>query len=94
MWLMPLLPWSIPVTGETRFNEANVKKTYDQIARFSKKDAETYLDLTEKYKDKWRAAFHKHRYSPPTPYGVPDALEELCNDPTERPGCTYAVHDL
>lgn len=70
-----------PQTGETRFNEANVKKTHDQIARFSKKDAETYLDLTEKYKDKWRAAFHKHRYSPPTPYGVPDALEELCNDP-------------
>ena len=70
-----------PQTGETRFNEANVKKTYDQIARFSKKDAETYLDLTEKYKNKWRAAFHKHRYSPPTPYGVPDALEELCNDP-------------
>ncbi|MFH0787792.1 MAG: NAD(P)-binding protein, partial [Pseudomonadota bacterium] len=70
-----------PQTGETRFNEANVKKTYDQIARFSKKDAETYLDLTEKYKDKWRAAFHKYRYSPPTPYGVSDALEELCNDP-------------
>ena len=70
-----------PQTGETRFNETNVKKTYDQIARFSKKDAETYLDLTEKYKNKWRAAFHKHRYSPPTPYGVPDALEELCNDP-------------
>ena len=70
-----------PQTGETRFNEANVKKTHDQIARFSKKDAETYLDLTEKYKDKWRAAFHKHRYSPPTLYGVPDALEALCNDP-------------
>jgi beta-carotene ketolase (CrtO type) len=70
-----------PATGESRFNETNVKKTYDQIARFSKKDAETYLDLTEKYKNKWRAAFHKYRYSPPTPYGVPDALEELCNDP-------------
>ena len=39
-----------PKTGETRFNEQNVKKTYDQIARFSKKDAETYLDLTEKYR--------------------------------------------
>ncbi len=70
-----------PQTGETKFNEENVRKTYEQIKRFSKKDAETYLDLTEKYKDKWRAAFHKYRYSPPTPYGVPDALEELCNDP-------------
>ena len=70
-----------PKTGETRFNEANVKKTYEQIARFSKTDADTYLDLTEKYKDKWRAAFHKHRYSAPTPWGVPDALEELFSDP-------------
>jgi phytoene dehydrogenase-like protein len=70
-----------PKTGETKYNEANVKKTYDQIARFSKIDAQTYLDLTEKYKNKWRAAFHKYRYSPPTPWGVPDPLEELFNDP-------------
>jgi len=70
-----------PKTGETKYNEANVKKTYDQIARFSKTDAQTYLDLTEKYKNKWRAAFHKYRYSPPTPWGVPDPLEELFNDP-------------
>jgi len=71
-----------PVTGETKFNEENVKKTYEQILQFSKTDAQTYLDLTEKYRTKWRAAFHKHRYSPSTPWGVPDALEELCLDPT------------
>jgi len=70
-----------PKTGETKYNEENVKKTYEQIARFSKTDAETYLDLTQKYKDKWRAAYHKYRYSPPTPWGVPDPLEELFNDP-------------
>ncbi|MCX5879417.1 MAG: NAD(P)/FAD-dependent oxidoreductase, partial [Deltaproteobacteria bacterium] len=70
-----------PKTGETKYNEANVKKTYDQIARFSKTDAQTYLDLTEKYKNKWRAAFHKYRYSPPTPWGVPDPLEALFDDP-------------
>ena len=67
MWPMPLLPWSIPRRVKQGSMRRNVKKTYDQIARFSKKDAETYLDLTEKYKDKWRAAFHKYRYSPPTP---------------------------
>lgn len=71
-----------PKTGETRYNEANVKKTYDQIAKFSKTDAETYLDLTEKYKTKWRAPYHRYRYSPPTPWGVPDPLEELFADPT------------
>jgi beta-carotene ketolase (CrtO type) len=70
-----------PQTGETKFNEENVKKTYDQIRRFSKTDAETYLDLTEKYRDKWRPAYGKYRYSPPTPWGVPDPLEELFDDP-------------
>ncbi len=70
-----------PKTGETKYNEANVKKTYEQIKRFSKVDAETYLDLTEKYRTKWRSAFHKYRYSPPTPWGTPDPLEELFNDP-------------
>ncbi|MBW2127674.1 MAG: NAD(P)-binding protein, partial [Deltaproteobacteria bacterium] len=70
-----------PKTGETKFNEENVKKTYEQIKRFSKADAETYLDMTEKYRDRWRVAFHKHRYSRPTPWGTPDPLEEVLNDP-------------
>ena len=70
-----------PKTGETKFSEENVKKTYEQIARFSKADAETYLDLTEKYKEKWRPAFHRYRYSLPTTWGTPDALEELLSDP-------------
>lgn len=70
-----------PQTGETRYNEKNVKKTYDQISRFSKPDAEAYLDWTEKYKEIIRPAFARHRYSVPTPYGVPDALEELMSNP-------------
>ena len=70
-----------PTTGETKFNEENVKKTYEQIAKFSQTDAQTYLDLTEKYKTKWRTPYHKYRFSPPTPWGVPDPLEELFNDP-------------
>lgn len=70
-----------PQTGQVEFSEANMKKTYDQIAQFSKKDAETYLRLTELYKEKWRPAFKKYRYSPPTPWGTPDAFEELFSDP-------------
>jgi len=66
-----------PKTGETKFNEKNVKKTYEQIKRFSKVDAETYLDLTAKYRDIWRPAYGKYRYSPPTPYGVPDPWNAL-----------------
>jgi len=70
-----------PTTGETRFSEENVKKTYEQIARFSKADAETFLDLTEKYKTIWKPAYGKYRYSLPTKWGTPDPLEELFNDP-------------
>jgi phytoene dehydrogenase-like protein len=70
-----------PETGEVEFSETNMKKTYDQIAQFSKKDAETYLRLTEMYKEKWRPAFKKYRYSPPTPWGTPDAYEEMFSDP-------------
>lgn len=70
-----------PKTGRTEFSEENVRKTYEQISMFSKTDAERYLNLTEKYREKWRPAFGRHRYSPPTPYGEPDLLEELLNDP-------------
>ncbi len=70
-----------PQTGKTEFSEKNVKKTYEQIARFSKPDAEAYLDWTEKYKEIIRPAFHRYRYSTPTPYGVPDPLEELMSNP-------------
>ncbi len=68
-------------TGETRFNEENVNKTYEQIRQFSKPDAESFLDLTETYKEKIRPLGFRHRYSPPPPWGVPDPLEELMSDP-------------
>ncbi len=70
-----------PKTGKVEFSEENVQKTYDQILQFSKNDAETYLRLTDLYREKWRPAFKKYRYSSPTPWGTPDALEELLTDP-------------
>jgi phytoene dehydrogenase-like protein len=72
-----------PLTGKESYSEENVKKTYDEIARFSKADADTYLDLLGKYQRKWRAAFREYRYSPPTPWGVKNALEKLCDDPVD-----------
>ncbi|MBN2123339.1 MAG: NAD(P)-binding protein, partial [Deltaproteobacteria bacterium] len=39
----PAYPVVDPMTGATEFNEENVKKTYEQVARFSKTDAETFL---------------------------------------------------
>ncbi len=68
-------------TGKSEFNEENAQKTIDQIARFSQRDADVAYDLLLKYKKKWRAAFHEFRYNPPTPWGVPDALERLIGDP-------------
>jgi phytoene dehydrogenase-like protein len=70
-----------PKTGKTEFSEENVKKTYDQIAQFSRTDAETYLDLTEKAKTKWGPAFGRHRYSLPKPYGERGPFDELFADP-------------
>ena len=77
----PAFPVVNAETGETQYSEENVKKTYEQIKRFSEADAENYLWLTEKYRTKWRPAYGKYRYSPPTPWGVPDPIEELFDDP-------------
>ncbi|MBE9546560.1 MAG: NAD(P)/FAD-dependent oxidoreductase [Proteobacteria bacterium] len=79
-----------PKTGKTEYSEENVKKTHDQIAQFSKADAEAYLYWTAKYKDIIRPAFHDYRFSVPTPYGVPDALEELVNNP--KSGLDPSMH--
>jgi len=70
-----------PSTGRYDYNEGNVKKTYDQIANFSKTDAETYLELTQKNQEKWGLAFSRQRYHPLPPVGVPDAVEGLLADP-------------
>ncbi|NTU85746.1 MAG: NAD(P)/FAD-dependent oxidoreductase [Chloroflexales bacterium] len=70
-----------PQTGRTEYSEENVRKTYEQISQFSKRDAEVYLDLLDKYTRYWKRAFHRHRFTPPTPWGVPDPLEELITIP-------------
>ncbi len=69
------------ITGKAEFSQENAEKTLKQIEKFSPRDAEVTAELLEKYKKKWRAAFHEYRYSPPTPYGVQDPLEKLINDP-------------
>ncbi len=65
------------VTGRQERSDENIRKTYDQIAGFSKRDADTYLDLLDKYERYWKQAFRRHRYTSPPPYGTPDPLEEL-----------------
>jgi phytoene dehydrogenase-like protein len=66
-----------PASGRVERSDANVARTYEQIARFSSRDAETYLSLLDAHERFWRAAFRQHRFSPPPPWGTPDPLEEL-----------------
>lgn len=70
-----------PKTGAIEYSEANVQKTYEQVAQFSRADAETYLDLTEKNKNKWAKTFSKARYSLPPAWGESGPVEELFHDP-------------
>jgi len=70
-----------PETGRTEYSDENVQKTYEQIRRFSQRDAEVYLDILDKYQRYWKEAFHRHRFTPPPPWGTPDPLEELLSIP-------------
>jgi len=79
-----------PKTGKEGFSQENFQKTYDEIARYSKRDADTYEWIVERYEKKWRDAFRRYRYSPPTPWGVPNPLEELFTD--EELGLDPAWH--
>lgn len=69
-------------TGQQAHSQENVDRTYEQIKRFSRRDADVYLDLLEKYTRHWKPAFARHRFTPPPPWGTPDPLEEL----VDRPG--------
>jgi beta-carotene ketolase (CrtO type) len=73
-----------PASGQVERSDANVARTYEQIARFSARDAETYLALLDAHERFWRAAFRRHRFSPPPPWGTPDPLEELVGLPGSR----------
>jgi beta-carotene ketolase (CrtO type) len=71
-------------TGRQERSDQNVERTANQIARFSNNDAETYLELLEAYEQHWKAAFRRHRFSAPPPWGTPDPLEELLTVPGSR----------
>lgn len=57
------------------------EKTAKQIARFSNKDAETWLKLWDYYKKKLRPAMMERVFNPPRP-GVKDSFDRLFPDPS------------
>jgi beta-carotene ketolase (CrtO type) len=67
--------------GRTERSDANIQATWEQISRVSKRDAEMYLALLEAHERHWKAAFRRHRFAPPPPWGTPDPLEELLGVP-------------
>ena len=56
-------------------------KTYDLIKRFSEKDAETFLYYEGKWTKYIYPAFLEWTFSPPVPFGQPDAMERLFMNP-------------
>jgi len=68
-------------TGRAERWEEGIERTLEQIRRFSRRDAETYLRLLDQFESHWKAAFRRHRFSTPPPWGEPDALEELLEVP-------------
>jgi len=70
-----------PQTGRQERSEENVQRTWEQIGRFSRRDADAYLELLEAYERHWKPAFRRHRFSVPPAWGTPDPLEELIETP-------------
>ena len=62
--------------------DPNQEKTATSIARFSQKDADTWLDIWKKWKEKIEPAFCKWIYNPPPPHHEPDIMEKTLMDPS------------
>ena len=77
----PLYTVADKKTGRLAPNSENREKTLKEIARFSERDAQFAANLVERYERRWHAAYMKYMFTPPTPPGVKNALEELLDDP-------------
>jgi len=64
-------------------HDPTLEKTAKSIARFSEKDAETWLTRIPKIKEHLLPAYAEWLHNPITPPGVPDALDNFLADPPE-----------
>ena len=62
-------------------SDPNQEKSAAQIARFSERDADTWLKLWEKWNKYWRPAFYKWAHSPAYPPNKFDPLEQMAMNP-------------
>lgn len=70
-------------TGRTEVSHENLQKTITAIRRFSEHDADACEEYFRRYLKKWKPAYGRYRFSPPTPWGEKNALEELLDDPVD-----------
>lgn len=70
-------------TGQTEVSNENLQKTIDAIRRFSEHDASACEEYFRRYLKRWKPAYGRYRFSPPTPWGEKNALEELLDDPVD-----------
>ena len=61
--------------------DPNQERTAKLIARFSQKDADTWLYLWDKTKKYYLPAIIEWLYNPPPPFGTPDPIERLVANP-------------
>ncbi|MFZ3115853.1 MAG: NAD(P)-binding protein [Syntrophales bacterium] len=57
------------------------ERTAAEIARFSRKDADTYLKLWKNLKTKWEPYILESWFNPPPPPGQPDAIDRMVQQP-------------
>ena len=62
-------------------SDPDQERTAQQIARFSKRDADQYLQLWEKYRKYWKPAMEEWMFTPAKPLREPDALDKLVFNP-------------
>lgn len=62
-------------------SDRSQERTAKSIARFSERDAESWVKLTERHRNLVAPAFLEFLHNPPPPWGEPDALERIMMDP-------------
>ena len=69
------------VGAYTIWEESQRDKTYKLMSKFSERDAQVFLDLEEKWTKYIYPAVLEWLFSPPVPFGTPDAVEKLLMNP-------------
>lgn len=68
-------------TGALTYTPDAIEKSYNEIAKYSKRDAEITLKLHERFEKHWKDAVYRFFLNPPSLQGEKDPVEGLLEDP-------------